>query len=184
MSKILKTVLIVSLLLLAVGCAGSSRKTKAAEPPVSAGRMDESFDPLTLNDEELVIEGGKTVPTTPVRPAEKPKTEPENLPQNKLVDGFRIQIISTKSLENATRAKQIASEQFSDLNLRFYLDFDSPYYKVRIGDFQTRKEAQKVRDIVRLRGYPKAWTVPARVWSHPELTAPADSLTKILEPKN
>ena len=185
MSKILKRVLIVALLLLLVfGCAGSSKKTKPAGQPVPSNQMDESFDPLTLHDEDLVIEGEKTTATEPLHPAEVTLPEEKNVPENKLVDGFRIQIISTKSLENATRAKQIASEQFSDLNLRFYLDFDSPYYKVRMGDFQTREEAQKIRDIVRLRGYPKAWTVPARVWSHPEIAAPPDSLSKIPEPEN
>jgi len=117
MSKILKRVLIVALLLLLVfGCAGSSKKTKPAGQPVPSNQMDESFDPLTLHDEDLVIEGEKTTATEPLHPAEVTLPEEKNVPENKLVDGFRIQIISTKSLENATRAKQIASEQFSDLN--------------------------------------------------------------------
>ena len=86
--------------------------------------------------------------------------------ENKQIDGFRIQLLSTKDLENATRAKAIAMEQFTDIRVKFYLEFDSPYYKVRLGDFRTREETEEVREIVRSMGYPKAWIVKSKIWSN------------------
>ena len=75
-----------------------------------------------------------------------------------------------------TRAKTIAAEQFSDIQVKFYLDFDSPYYKVRVGDFRSREEADNVREMVRSKGYPKAWIVKTKVWSNPIFTIETDSV--------
>jgi hypothetical protein len=97
------------------------------------------------------------------------------LEENKQIDGFRIQLLSTKDLENATRAKAIAMEQFIDVRVKFYLEFDSPYYKVRLGDFHDREEAEEIREVVRSRGYPKAWIVKSKIWSNPEFPALDDS---------
>jgi len=55
------------------------------------------------------------------------------------------------------------------------LEFDSPYYKVRLGDFHIREEAEEIREIVRSRGYPKAWIVKSKIWSNPEFPALEDS---------
>jgi len=84
-------------------------------------------------------------------------------------------LLSTKDLENATRAKAIAMEQFTDVKVKFYLEFDSPNYKVRLGDFRTREEAEEIREIVRSMGYPKAWIVKSKIWSNPEFPSIEDS---------
>jgi hypothetical protein len=47
-------------------------------------------------------------------------------------------------------------EKYSDAN--GYLTFDEPYYRVRVGDFRTRLEAEKfLRKISRK--YPGAWVI-------------------------
>jgi len=172
---VFKLIFSVLFLVFVLGCAGSRQRIPSPPPSKETSKMDESFDPLTLNDEDITFP--ETEETSPTESSFESPVEQENLPveENKQVDGFRIQLFSTKDIENATRAKNIAAEQFSDLNEQIYLEFDSPYYKVRLGDFKTREESERVRDIVRSRGYPKAWIVKTKVWSHPQNQSPTDS---------
>ncbi len=171
----LKLTVSVVLLIFVFGCAGTRQKAPSPPSAKETSQMDESFDPLSLNDEDITFPESEEV--LPNESSFESPVEQENLPaeENKQVDGFRIQLFSTKDIENATRAKNIAAEQLSDLNEQIYLEFDSPYYKVRIGDFKTREEAERVRDIVRSRGYPKAWIVKTKVWSHPQNQVPTES---------
>ncbi len=179
MLKTVIKIICVSLLMLLLGsCAGSKKEKKPELPAEKTEKMNESFDPLTLNDADLNFDKTKEEPKSS-QSIQMPKEQPPAEIENRLVDGFRIQIISTKEIESANRAKQIAMERFGDLNVNFYLEFDSPYYKVRLGDFQDREAAEKVREIVRTRGYPKAWIVKAKVWSNPQSSAPGDSTNAI-----
>ena len=75
--------------------------------------------------------------------------------------GFRIQIFSSSSIDEATDAKLLAIGTFAQDSV--YLLYDAPVYKVRIGDFVSRYEAsQKLPDAVEL-GYRDAWIVPDRI---------------------
>ena len=136
-----------------LSCAGSKKETRGDTSSGTAVNMDESFDPLSLDDEDIEFKEETPSHRTYTKPIEnlevKETLEEELEVENVLVDGFRIQLLSTKNLENATRAKTIAAEKFSDMQVKFYLDFDSPYYKVRVGDFRTREEADNVREMVR-----------------------------------
>jgi hypothetical protein len=60
------------------------------------------------------------------------------------MDGFRIQIFSDSGINSKTKAQ----EALDDFKARFpeqgaYLSFKSPNYKVRIGDFRTKLDAQR-----------------------------------------
>ena len=156
------------------GCAGSKKQTGEQPPASEKVKLDESFDPLLLDDEDLKFEA-KIKPSEQAVPVNLLPEQKTADTTNELVDGFRIQLISTKDLESATKAKLIAEEQFSDLHISFYLEFDSPYYKVRVGDFQNRNSAENIREIVRSRGYPKAWIVKTKIWTHPEIKLISDS---------
>ncbi|MDE5657057.1 MAG: SPOR domain-containing protein [Muribaculaceae bacterium] len=57
--------------------------------------------------------------------------------------GFRIQIFdsNTRGARNtALSRKQAVESRFS--KMRAYVTFDSPYWRVRVGDFHTRAEAE------------------------------------------
>ncbi len=58
--------------------------------------------------------------------------------------GFRVQVITTNKRNEANDAKAKVMQQFPEY--RSYLDFQAPYFKVRIGDFRTREEASELRD--------------------------------------
>jgi hypothetical protein len=179
MTNIVYKLFLVSItVILTVGCASSKKEKIPSSDSNGKSTLDESFDPLSLNDDDIKFEEPETR-VTDESPRYLPEVQPAqdstvSLP-NELVEGFRIQILSTKDLENATRAKSIAMEQFSDIQVKFYLEFDSPYYKVRLGDFIKRNDAEETREVVRSRGYPKAWIVKTKIWSNPEFPVPEDS---------
>lgn len=177
-NKMVTMGMVILWMVLMLGCASSTPEKAVSPESQSILKLDESFDPFSLKDEDIVF---------PVPKQTKSRSEPsylpveENIPienqflENKLIEGFRIQLLSTKDLESATRSKAMVQERLSNLPLKFYLEFDSPYYKVRAGDFKTREEAESMRGIIRSRGYPQAWIVKTKVWSNPDFPAPSDS---------
>lgn len=58
----------------------------------------------------------------------------------RIVKGFRLLIISTNSREEAIAAKTKVYTYFPEL--KAYLWHQSPYYKVKAGNFQDRKDAE------------------------------------------
>lgn len=57
--------------------------------------------------------------------------------------GFRVQVISTMNRAKATAAKAKLMELFPQY--RTYLSYQSPYFRVRIGDFPTREDAEQLQ---------------------------------------
>jgi hypothetical protein len=55
--------------------------------------------------------------------------------------GFRIMIMSTNDQNKATSAKSKAYQEFPEL--RTYLHWQAPFYKVKVGNFKTREEAEE-----------------------------------------
>jgi hypothetical protein len=78
-----------------------------------------------------------------------------------VVQGFRIQLFSSSNIDEATAIKtEAGSKVISD---SIYVVFDAPVYKVRVGDFINRYEAnQRLPEFV-TQGYRDAWVVPDRV---------------------
>lgn len=58
--------------------------------------------------------------------------------------GFRVQVISTNKRGDANEAKAKVMQLYGDY--RTYLDYQAPYFKVRVGDFKSREEAAELRD--------------------------------------
>ncbi len=78
------------------------------------------------------------------------------------VDGFRVQIHhdQSQSREESQKVRAIFSQDFPDL--KTYLEFKSPYYKIQVGDFITRIEAYKVQKEISKK-YRGTYIVPAIV---------------------
>ena len=60
-----------------------------------------------------------------------------------LYRGYRIQVISTTNRDLANKVKSDVLSKFTDE--KAYLTYNSPYFKVRIGNFITKDEAEKFR---------------------------------------
>ena len=75
------------------------------------------------------------------------------------MDGFRIQIFFDSGNNSKTKAQSIYEEfkaKYPDIGA--YLSFKSPNYKVRVGDFRTRLDAQRFLNEI-IAEYPSAWIV-------------------------
>ena len=79
------------------------------------------------------------------------------------VDGFRVQIFFDSG-NNSKKAAQVSREKFMELypEVAAYLTFKAPYYRVRVGDFRTKLEAEGFLFQLAV-AYPNAFAVPDRV---------------------
>ena len=73
---------------------------------------------------------------------------------------FRIQILTSKVYGDVRRAKMVAEEIF---DRPVYLDYEVPYYKIRVGSFADRDNAEDYLQQVRMAGYNDAWVVVTNV---------------------
>jgi hypothetical protein len=77
------------------------------------------------------------------------------------VQGFRIQVFASASIDEAAAARESARTKVGSDSV--YVVYDPPVYKVRVGDYATRLEAnQRLPRIVNL-GFPDAWVVSDRI---------------------
>jgi hypothetical protein len=75
------------------------------------------------------------------------------------IDGFRIQIFFDSGNNSKTKAQSVY-EGFKARypEIRAYLTFKSPNYKVRVGDFRTNLDAQRFLNEI-IDQYPNAWII-------------------------
>jgi len=69
---------------------------------------------------------------------------------------YRVQIFTSRFLQEA---QQFRNELFGKFEQAIYMDFEEPYYKVRIGDFETAPAGEAFLNEVREMGYTEAWLV-------------------------
>ena len=132
-------------------------------------RSEGTIPPLTPADaanEPDVEERGVADSTIDVTDAEAPPDtarEPAPVPApvaaESLIDGFRVQVFATADREIAENASRSAQER---LNLPAYVDLDGGMYKVRVGDFATRAQADQALGAIRSQ-YSDAWVVASKV---------------------
>lgn len=148
---------------LIAGCAASKKSIPQDQKNGAKGTYDESFDPLSLKDDDIVI-GEKQAPGKDLKNEirEEDTEPPEDIPLTES-DGFRVQLLATKSYESATLAQQKAADQFGTMDHEAYIIFNAPQYKVRVGDVITRSQAEDIRDIARDYGYKGAFIVRSKV---------------------
>jgi hypothetical protein len=78
---------------------------------------------------------------------------------NKAIEGYRIQIFFDSGPNSSDRAKQEKEEFMSEFpEIPAYVSWKAPNYRVRVGDFRTRLEAEKALQIIAA-DYPNAWVI-------------------------
>ena len=87
--------------------------------------------------------------------------EKDNLDSSSdFVKGYRVQIVIS---QNENELKEIQDNLMQSVNQKIYIIFELPNYKLRVGNFLNRKEAENFqKKIVRL-GYRTAWVVPTMI---------------------
>lgn len=75
-------------------------------------------------------------------------------------DGYRIQIMYTDVRDEVYKSKANLYKEFADL--ASYVEYEQPYYKLRVGDFKTRLDATYyLQQVVTL--YPGAFIVRDKI---------------------
>lgn len=80
-------------------------------------------------------------------------------PESAATPGFRVQIFSSSTRGSAENAQMQARIQLARDDV--FIDFEAPYFKVRIGNFQTRNDAELLLEEVTKKGYETAFIVQA-----------------------
>jgi hypothetical protein len=79
------------------------------------------------------------------------------------IDGYRIQIYEVSGTRSSSLAREVMSE-FSEKypTVPVYLSWQAPSFKVRVGDFRNRMEAEGFLSRIK-RHYPIAWVIRDKI---------------------
>ncbi len=151
---------------LCTGCS-SSRQTEVQEPSDKTPRKElaaplakyeATLNPADYDDDVEIV---KKAQATEQAPPPLELLQDSTVVQEDMTQGFRIQIFSSSSIDEATQARTNALVQFPSDSI--YIVYDPPVYKVRVGDFITRYEADQRMPAFVEKGYKDAWIVPDRI---------------------
>lgn len=162
----------------AVGCA-SSVETKQEEEEGRAEAAGESIDKYerTFNPAEYNPSVETVVQLAKGDTAGKGNSaKPTDALPAEITSGFRIQVLSTTEIDSANAVKNELSTLPESVGI--YVIYDSPYYKVRVGDFLSRPETNQLLKALMNRGYDEAWIVADRVLKNPPPRKPTPPAVK------
>jgi hypothetical protein len=86
------------------------------------------------------------------------------------ISGYRVQIFMASgndALDNAEKVKEDFDLNFPGLTA--YITFREPYYRVRVGDYRTRLEANQQLKAIR-KSYQDAWIIQDKISLPPLIT--------------
>lgn len=83
-----------------------------------------------------------------------------------IVQGYRVQIETTRNLAQADSLKNLFNYKMQQLNAAFqpesYIIYKPPYYRIRVGDFNDRSRALEYTRYLK-RYYPSCWVVADQI---------------------
>jgi len=140
-----------------VGCGGSSSQTPSAEEIDNQPWevvMESPIDTVTVT---TYGESGEMAASEPYQPdppegedapiLEQPQVTETQTPvavpdPQVFTPGWRVQIFASSSMVNADELARVARNTFAE---PVYVEYIPPMYKVRVGDFLTRKDANHMK---------------------------------------
>jgi hypothetical protein len=79
------------------------------------------------------------------------------------IDGYRIQIFFDSGNNSKTKAQSIYESFLGKYpGVGAYLTFKAPNYKVRVGDFRSKMDAQRFLNLI-IAEYPNAWIIEDQI---------------------
>lgn len=132
----------------AAGCAWLlGKRAPAAAPQKPQPEAQEREDDVPRSDETLTGD--------PAEPASEPSAP---VPVAEPTWGYRVQLYSFTDRERAEAALQQVKRTLAEWSYGVYLVEESNSFKVRVGDFMEKDDADILRDWLRNRGFVDAWT--------------------------
>ena len=156
---------------LLISCASSKNSRKSndmAEFTKELRQYEATFQPSDYNPDvgRLLKEEKESTSLEGDVPVEQVTEQPAEL-----VPGFRVQIFSSTSIDEAN-AKVAEVRGILPMEW-FYVVYDAPAYKIRAGNFLKRFDADKFVRQLSDRGYRDAWVVPEKVFKNPPPRPPS-----------
>jgi len=162
------------LILVVFGCSGTrsmlSENETSKDEVTNTGIVNEFFDPLILNEEDLAVKKTISIESQSDRLDEGISKENLDSQKSELVSGYRVQICAVSEEARAKQVQRDAILKF--INEEVYLIYDSPYYKVRVGNCLTRFEADKLQQLAVEKGFDDAWVVRTNIKQQPDGNLP------------
>jgi len=156
------------------GCSSSKKLTtgggEAGGRGAKKGIINEFFDPLILGEDELKVKKTISVESSGNQNARTNNPVEATVEPTQLVQGYRVQICAVADEKRARQIQRDAILKFIDQDV--YLIYDSPYYKVRVGNCLTRYEADQLQQLAVQKGFDDAWVVRTKVTPKQEGSAP------------
>jgi cell division septation protein DedD len=169
--SIYRVVLVIGLLLSISGCRGARPGDEKAETEGVSHPGDLRFDPLELPaDKEIVpqthprytsIVSKSDDSAKAASNADQKEAAARDLEENAIgFQVYRVQLFTSELFGEAQKARLVAEEIF---DRPVYLDYEVPYYKLRVGDFADRGAAEEYQMRAKAVGYSNAWVVMTNV---------------------
>jgi len=166
-------IILILLLLLVVGCSSTAKlngKKSTEKYKERPGVINENFNPLMLDREEIQIQKTKNTETRSDNIDKLLQESDRGVQEAEEVVGYRVQICAVSDEQQARSIQREAIINFIDENI--YLKYDAPYYKVRIGDCMTKHEAEQLQKLAISRGFSDAWVVRTKIKVNPQKGEP------------
>lgn len=136
-------------------------------PPRPEEIRGQSLGRGSVDTEEVGPAEGLELPVQPSNPTPAPATVGVPVapsPEGRRVRGFRVQLLAAS---DRGEADAFAREFRARIPVTVHVVFESPFFKVRAGDFLDRADAIALRDRARSNGYASAWVVATEVFGGP-----------------
>lgn len=158
MSKKASILWLILLFLFLSNCSLWPKGESSKHPRAKGGKESDS---LSLKKDSAAVTGG-TYPiakedSTKLEKRKREKTEGEIIFPEKV---YRVQFFATKYPEEA---KQVAALVEGQLSQKTYIDYKVPYYWVRVGDCETKEEANSLLEKIKALGYQESWVVEIKL---------------------
>lgn len=124
------------------------------EPVLPPPEEEPILPPAPIIEEEPPVVSAQPYVPPVVTPTPPPSPPPAT------ILGFRIQIFASSTEKNASRVADDARASFTQ---NVYVQYGTPYYKVHIGDFLTKEEAQIVKHQALQLGYRGTFVVETMI---------------------
>jgi hypothetical protein len=132
------------------------------EPPDRRAVGEKDFDPFSFKEDTLIVSRGVLNREGLRAPGGAEGRSGSKTPSQQTGERtvYRVQIFMTKYPELASERALEAEVIFSET---VHIDFEAPYYRVRVGDFETLEAGEEFLLQVRDSGYEDAWLVKTRL---------------------